>query len=92
MTPTTTASIAVRGSVGPSLLGQTDEAIILEGCHQADGDPEPDERRPDPEGPARRMLVSRDLTGCGNLPQEQTEPGDHEAEAHQSQARPHPRQ
>ena len=30
MTPTTTASNAVRGSVGSSLLGQADEAIILE--------------------------------------------------------------
>ena len=34
--------------------------------------------------------MSHDLTGCGDLAQEQTEPGDHEAEAHQGQARPHP--
>ena len=34
--------------------------------------------------------MSRDMTGCGDLPQEQTEPSDHETEAHQSQAGPHP--
>jgi hypothetical protein len=36
------------------------------------------------------VLMSDDLTGCGNFSQEQTEPGNHESKTHQSQARPHP--
>ena len=78
--------------VGASLLGQLDEPEILVGGQHADHNAQRNQAHADPKRPAGGVLVSGNMTGCGNFTEEQTEAGDNETEAHQSQAGSHPSQ